>query len=265
MTGPSAAGSATVFVADPDELCRRHLTPGMRVHIASTMSRPNALALSVARVFGGVGTFEISVNALHAGVHALTMAKVVERAVIAFAGDTVPTSRPNRLYARLTSGDPFPVEEWSLLSLLQRLMAGATGAPAALCTSLVSSSLPQGHPPLETVPNQTEAGQGEAQAVLVPALCPDVTLLHAQCADRRGNLYLSGPVGEGWWGAMAARRGVLATVEQVCDGPRLGCYTAVTGRPPTRSARSRRSGCWPWRRARTVPTHRASRRCPAPG
>ncbi|UGY94138.1 CoA-transferase [Streptomyces gobiensis] len=227
--------TADRFLSDPDELCRRHLTPGMRVHIASTMSRPGALTLALARVFGGVGRFEISVNALHAGVHALTMAGVIERAVIAFAGDTVPTSRPNRLYAGLPAGDPFPVEEWSLLSLLQRLMAGATGAPAALSTSLIGSSLPQGHPPLETVPSggaesgagEAGAGEGTLPAAVLPALRPDVTLLHAHCADRRGNLYLAGPVGEGWWGAMAARRGVLATVERVCDGPPAGAVCSI--------------------------------------
>ncbi|NGO11576.1 hypothetical protein G5C60_29280 [Streptomyces sp. HC44] len=214
------------ILADPDELCRRHLIPGMRVHIASTMSRPNALVLALARVFGGSGgRFEFSVNALHAGVHALTMAGVVERAVIGFAGDTIPTSRPNRLYARLPEGDPFPVEEWSLLSLLQRLIAGATGAPAAVSTSLHGSDLPQGHPPLVTVPYGTEHGteygaeKDGAAAVLLPALRPDMTLLHAQCADERGNLYLSGPVGEGWWGALAARHGVLATVETRCAEP----------------------------------------------
>lgn len=212
------ASTGPEILADPDELCRRHLTPGMRVHIASTMSRPNALVLALARVFGGVGRFGISVNALHAGVHALTMADVVERAVIGFAGDTVPTSRPNRLYARLPEDDPFPVEEWSLLSLLQRLMAGATGAPAAVSTSLRGSDLPQGHPPLTTVPYGT-GKDGEPAAVLVPALRPDVTLLHAQCADDHGNLYLSGPVGEGWWGALAASHGVLATVETMCAEP----------------------------------------------
>lgn len=210
-----------VTVAGPDELCRGFLAPGMHVHIASTMSRPNALVLALARVFSGVGRFRISVNALHAGVHALTMADVVEHAVIGFAGDTFPTSRPNRLYARLPQGDPFPVEEWSLLSLLQRLTAGATGAPFAVCTSLHGSDLPQGHPPLAAI--QHEAGE----AVLVPALRPDVTLLHAQCADEQGNLYLSGPVGEGWWGAMAARHGVLATVETVCPRPPAGAVCQI--------------------------------------
>ncbi|WP_210570536.1 CoA-transferase [Streptomyces sp. GESEQ-4] len=210
-----------VMAADPDELCGRFLRPGMQVHIASTMSRPNALVLALARVFRGTGQFRISVNALHAGVHALTMAGVVEHAVIGFAGDTFPTSRPNRLYARLPEGDPFPVEEWSLLSLLQRLMAGATGAPFAVSTSLSGSDLPQGHRQLDALRHET------GEAVLVPALRPDVTLLHAQCADERGNLSLSGPVAEGWWGALAAERGVLATVETVRADPPAGAACQI--------------------------------------
>ncbi|WP_166350133.1 CoA-transferase [Phytoactinopolyspora limicola] len=208
-----------------DELCADHLTSGLHLHVASTMSRPNALVLAVARSFARRGTFEVSVNAMHASMHALVMAGVISRAVTCFAGDTVPSARPNPLYARLPEGVPFPVEEWSLLSLLQRLVAGATQTPGAVTGSLVGSSLPTGRAaPLPVVSTDTS---GARPAVLVPPLTPDVTLLHAHYADQLGNLYLSGPAGEGWWGALAARQGVLATVEAVCDQAPPGAVTVV--------------------------------------
>lgn len=191
------------FAASPDELCERHLRPGMHVHVASTMSRPNALVRALARRFAGRARFTVSANAFHAAMHSLVMAGVVERAITCFAGDTVPLSRPNALYRDITRGRPFPVEECSLLSFLQRLMAGATGAPYAVTTSLVGSDL-------DPAPEQHQES-----ARRVPALRPDITLVHAHCADAQGNLYFRGPVGEGVWGAMAARRGVLATVEKV--------------------------------------------------
>lgn len=191
------------FVADVDELSRRHLRPTMHIHVASTMSRPNALVYAVARNFEGKGRFTVSANAFHSGMHSLVMAGVVERAITCFGGDTVPVSRPNRLYRDTIQGHPFAVEEWSLLSFLQRLVAGATNAPYAVTTSLVGSDL---------APPGPEGGGH----LLVPALRPEVTLVHAHCADMQGNLYFSGPLGEATWGAMAARKGVIATVEKMC-------------------------------------------------
>jgi acyl CoA:acetate/3-ketoacid CoA transferase beta subunit len=39
--------------------------------------------------------------------------------------------------------------------------------------------------------------------------------LHGVSADRHGNVVLAAPYGEGFWGAMAARRGVVAGVERI--------------------------------------------------
>jgi acyl CoA:acetate/3-ketoacid CoA transferase beta subunit len=52
---------------------------------------------------------------------------------------------------------------------------------------------------------------------LVSAYRPDVALVHAAVADRDGNLAFHPPLLEGVWGALAARRGVIATAEQVVD------------------------------------------------
>ena len=52
---------------------------------------------------------------------------------------------------------------------------------------------------------------------LLAPLQPDVALLHAPVADRAGNVALHPPLLEGVWGALAARRGAIVTVEQVVD------------------------------------------------
>jgi glutaconate CoA-transferase subunit A len=54
------------------------------------------------------------------------------------------------------------------------------------------------------------------KVVAVPALTPDVTVLHAQRADREGNVLLHGIVGASREAAMAARALVI-TVEEVVD------------------------------------------------
>ena len=52
---------------------------------------------------------------------------------------------------------------------------------------------------------------------LLAPLVPDVTLVHGAVADQEGNVALSEPLLEGAWGAWAARRGVIATVEKVVE------------------------------------------------
>ena len=52
---------------------------------------------------------------------------------------------------------------------------------------------------------------------LLQPLVPDVALVHAAAADPAGNLAFSEPLLDGVWGAWAARRGVVATVERVVD------------------------------------------------
>jgi len=52
---------------------------------------------------------------------------------------------------------------------------------------------------------------------LLAPLVPDVALLHAPVADRAGNVALHPPLLEGVWGALAARRGAVVTVERIVD------------------------------------------------
>ncbi len=49
------------------------------------------------------------------------------------------------------------------------------------------------------------------------AFAPDVALIHGAVADRAGNVAFHPPLLEGVWGALAATRGAIVTVEQVVD------------------------------------------------
>ena len=102
------------------------------------------------------------------------------------------------------------VEHWSILTLGQRLEAAARGLPAVVTGSLAGSDMA----------GQRGLHHGRLAVRprgLVAPLAPDVALLHAAVADRDGNLAISEPLLEGVWGAWAARRGVVATVEAIVD------------------------------------------------
>ncbi|MGW5731427.1 MULTISPECIES: CoA-transferase [Streptomyces] len=230
MSPHSPAAPRPVVVPDVDSLVSRYVTPGMHLHLAMTMARPNAMVYALARQFAGRGRFTVSTSATHTAMHALTMSGAVKHLITCFLGDTYPTPRPNPLYRDLARDTPFTCELWSLLSFTQRLMAGATGLPYAVTSSLIGSDLERGltvESPGARQEPADERAQGpkflrvSGQAAeerpfgLVRRLRPDLTLVHGACADRRGNIVLVPPAGEGAWGAYAAEQGVLASVERI--------------------------------------------------
>ncbi len=90
--------------------------------------------------------------------------------------------------------------------------AGAAGLPFGVLRGYRGNDLPAHNPRIQGV---TCPYTGEALAT-VPALRPDVTVLHAQLADRSGNVMISGITGAQREAAMAARR-LLVTVEKIVD------------------------------------------------
>src|SRR5205807_8255808 len=102
------------------------------------------------------------------------------------------------------------VEHWSILTYVQRLEAAARGLPAAVTGSLRGSSMAANDGYAETDTPFGPVG-------LVSPLVPDVTLLHGVAADPDGNVVLNPPLLEGYWGALAARRGAVVTVERVVE------------------------------------------------
>ena len=201
------------MAADVDDLVSHFVRAGEHLHLAATQSRPNALTYALCRVFGDTGHFTISTTAVHTSAHALTIAGAVDRMIAGFVGDTYPSPRPNPLYARLAEGEPFTFEAWSLLSYVQRLMAGAMGVPYAVTGSLAGTDLAVGKgDDVVQVPDPTDP---ERAITMVSALRPDLTLVHGACADDAGNVVLFAPMGEGPYAAYAARRGVLASVERI--------------------------------------------------
>ncbi|XDD49517.1 CoA-transferase [Leptospira sp. WS92.C1] len=221
----------TKIFTNPDEMVKRIVQPGMNLHLSATMSRPNALIYSLARCFQNTNPeFIISMAGIHSSAHALTISKIVKRMITGFAGDNYPKPSPNSLYSNLLEGKPFELELWSLLSIVQRLMAGAMRLPGFITNSLIGSDLildklgktvflfPD---PQNRSANQNGAhapdyrGKRGVDLAYILPLNPDFTFIHAVIGDEAGNLVLCPPSGEGYWGALAAKQGVIATVEKI--------------------------------------------------
>jgi glutaconate CoA-transferase subunit A len=107
---------------------------------------------------------------------------------------------------------PLAIEEHSHAAMAQAYAAGASGLPCAIFRGYIGSDLPRVNPNIKSV---TCPFTGEHLAA-VPALRMDVTIVHAQKADRDGNVLLSGIVGVQKEAVLAAARAVV-TVEEVVD------------------------------------------------
>jgi glutaconate CoA-transferase, subunit A len=114
---------------------------------------------------------------------------------------------------------PVEIEEHSHAGMANAYAAGAAGLPCALLRGYMGTDLLT----RTRVASIACPFTGE-QLAAVPALRPDVAIVHAQESDRRGNVQLWGIPGVQKEAVLAASRS-LVTVERVVDElePRPGC------------------------------------------
>jgi glutaconate CoA-transferase subunit A len=103
-------------------------------------------------------------------------------------------------------------EEYSHFGMISRLQAGATGLPFMPMNPTAAGDLEQVNPNYRTV---TDPYSGN-EVVVVPALKPDVAIVHVQRVDDDGNAHIWGIIGEQKEAAFAAER-VILTAEEVVD------------------------------------------------
>jgi acyl CoA:acetate/3-ketoacid CoA transferase alpha subunit/acyl CoA:acetate/3-ketoacid CoA transferase beta subunit len=210
MTGPAVIGSGPSFPSLSDAIAQ-NVRRGDSVHVMLGHSRWTAGARELARQFWGQDPgFTLIMTSLGAMGALFFRGGLVRKVVTTYSGNSFPTYTPNPIFKKAYESGQVEVEHWSILTLSQRMEAAARGLPATVTGSLVGSSM--------------AANEGFAVVDspfgplgLLSPLAPDVALVHAAAADRAGNLAFSEPLLEGVWGAWAARRGVIATVEKVVD------------------------------------------------
>jgi glutaconate CoA-transferase subunit A len=103
-------------------------------------------------------------------------------------------------------------EEYSHFGMISRLQAGATGLPFMPMNPTAADDLEKANPNYRTVKDPYSGGE----VVVVPALKPDVAIVHVQRADADGNAQIWGIIGEQKEAAFAAER-VILTTEEIVD------------------------------------------------
>jgi glutaconate CoA-transferase subunit A len=103
------------------------------------------------------------------------------------------------------------LEEHSHAAMANAYEAGAAHLPFAVFRGYLGVDLPKVNSRIRTVQCPFT---GEILAA-VPAIRPDVTIIHAQRADRAGNVLLEGIVGVQKQAVLAAKRAIVTVEEQV--------------------------------------------------
>ena len=188
-----------------------HVRAGDAIHVVTNHSRWTAAARHLVRAWWGRDPqFTLVMLSLSSLGSLFFRGGLVTKVVTGYSGDVFPNFTPNPWFSKAYLAGDVEVEHWSFLAFLQRLEAAARGLPAVTTRSIVGSSM-AANTGFATV--DTPFGE----VGLLEAYAPDIALLHAPIADRAGNLAFNAPRLEGVWGALAAKRGVIATVERIVD------------------------------------------------
>ncbi len=115
-------------------------------------------------------------------------------------------------FRRAVEGGTLEIEEYSHFGMVARFSAGAARLPFWTLRDYTGTDLPRANPRIKSV---TCPYTGEALAT-VPALNPDVTIVHAQRADAQGNAQIWGLLGVQKEAAFASQR-VIVVVEELVD------------------------------------------------
>lgn len=113
---------------------------------------------------------------------------------------------------RAVESGSIEIEEWTHFALTTRYQAGASGLPFLPIKSFRGSDLPSVNPSIRRV---TDPYSGD-EIYVVPAIHPDVAVIHAQRADRNGNAHVWGLLGCQREAANAAER-VIVVCEELVD------------------------------------------------
>ncbi|MGZ3678946.1 MAG: CoA transferase subunit A [Ktedonobacterales bacterium] len=135
----------------------------------------------------------------------------VSRVIAAWVGNVSEGLGYN--YRRATEkGQPHPISvvDHSNYSVGLALLAGALGVPYIPMRSLLGSDIARDHPTMRPAPSPFDG----TPTLLVPALQPDVAIIHVQRADAQGRAHVWGGLGISEEAALAAR-GVIYTAEEI--------------------------------------------------
>lgn len=206
------AESKLVELADAVQVVR----PGDAVYLGGSLARPNAATFELVRRLHGTDPRLTVIAPAVGNQHTvLVRAGLVSKIISSLHGNTFPAPGPNRVFTEADRSGAVTFEDWSMLTLVLRLYAAASGVPFLPTRSLVGTDLGERLRQAGLLDFVADPFGHDESTAVVPPLHPDVTFVHALLADEAGNAVISPPHYEGAWAAFAARRAVVVTAEKI--------------------------------------------------
>ncbi|MFO1510321.1 MAG: CoA-transferase [Steroidobacteraceae bacterium] len=201
---------------DLAQAIRRFVRPGMKINPVTMQARPQAAMYELCRQFAGTRPgFEFISSALSGSYLQLAHLGLLRKAVVSFVGEGYPTPGPSPVTRWALERGDFEIENWTMLTIAQRLLAGAMGVPFLTTRSITGSSLAterQATGDYAELPDPFNPGSVQG---VIRAYSPDIAFVHVWAADRAGNALCFPPFQENIYGALAARQGVMLTAHKL--------------------------------------------------
>jgi len=115
-------------------------------------------------------------------------------------------------FRRAVESGQLEIEEYSHFGMVGRFLAGAARLPFWTLRDYAGTDLPRANPRIKSV----QCPYTGEELATVPALNPDVTIVHAQRADAQGNTQVWGLLGVQKEAAFASER-VIVVAEELVD------------------------------------------------
>ena len=194
-----------------DEAIREHVKKGMSIGFAG---RGGALVNQLIREFWNKNPEFIIINSgITATVLSLIHGRLAKKIIASYIGDVYPTPGPNPVAQKAYLSGEVEFENWTMLTIPQRLLAGAMGWSVIPTRSIVGSSMEEENKESFRVVDDPFATGGRIG--LMSALRPDIALVHGAAADRCGNTIITYPLGADVFGAWGAKQGVIVSAEKI--------------------------------------------------
>src|SRR5215475_10866274 len=199
-----------------DDAIRRHVHAANTVYVGSAHGRSNPLVRELVRQWWGKDPgFTLAIVGVGSPWTALIHGGLARRVITTFMGEGYPFPTPQALISRVVLEGRLEVSNWSMLTFPLRLLAGAMGVPFLPTKSLLGSTMEEDNARAGDFAVVDDPFGGATRVGYVRALVPDVAIVHGWVADRAGNVIIGSPMNENLYGAMAARRGAVVTVERI--------------------------------------------------
>lgn len=192
-----------------------HVKDGDLVAVGGGLSSREPMAVLRALIRAGRRQLQVVGSAHGIDIDMLCGAGAVAKSLESYVGFEQDFGMaPN--YRRACESGAVEVADTCCYTVVQQLRAAAYGVPFMPVRSVRGTDFARLHPEYKPM---TCPFTGE-ELLLVPALQPDVAIIHAQYGDAHGNLRIEGPPVADILSARAAKK-VIATVERIVSNDEL--------------------------------------------